>query len=347
MHQSIHLFERLPQIDARPAAANEGALSPVRSKPLVGLIRNSRSYHNGRGQNERGAVPSSEAEDVLVRVPERRSELIDILADFAARKVDFIAIDGGDGTVRDVLSCGAGFFGDSWPTIILLPHGKTNALALDLGLPTDWTLEKALAAIGNGNIERRQPLVITERDNDEAQVHGFIMGAGFFNRCIALGQRSHDLGAFNAAVVGVTTGWSLLQAFFGSKKNPWRRGTEMRVRDSDGNELEHFGGLPANERYMLFASTLERFPAGLTPFRGITATPRMAIIDNPNRGLLLRSLAFLRGTASAATYKRGGHISAGDGMEVDLSESFILDGEAFPAGNYRLSAGTKLSFVVP
>ena len=321
MHHSIHLFERLPQIDANlrdgsPAAANDGALSPVRGKPLVGLIRNSRSYHNGGGRNQRGEVPGSASEDVLVREPARRSELVDILADFAVRKVDCIAIDGGDGTVRDVLSCGAGIFGDSWPTLIILPHGKTNALALDLGIPADWTLENALAAIRQGNIERRQPLVITQRDNAEAQVRGFIMGAGVFNRCIALGQRSHDLGAFNAAVVGLTTGWSVLQAFFGGSGNPWRRGTQMRVRGGDGKDVEHLGGMPASERYLLFASTLEKFPAGLNPFRGVTDTLGVAVLDNPRRGLLLRIAALMRGTASPATHRRGAHVFGGDGAEI-------------------------------
>lgn len=352
MHQSIHLFERLPQIDANPresgfAAANDGTLSPVRAKPLVGLIRNSRSYHNGNGPNERGQVPQSATEDVIIATPARRSELAEILADFATRRVDCIAIDGGDGTVRDVLSCGAGIFGDSWPALIILPHGKTNALALDLGIPTDWTLEKALAAIRDGKIVRRQPLVITQRDNAEAQVRGFIMGAGVFNRCIALGQRSHDLGAFNAAVVGLTTGWSVLQAFFGGSGNPWRRGTRMSVRGEDGQNVEHLGGLPANERYLLFASTLEKFPAGLNPFRGINDTLRVAMLDNPDRGLLLRIGALMRGTSSKTTKQRGAHTFGSNSLELDLSESFILDGEAFPAGHYRLSAGAKLRFVVP
>ncbi len=352
MHNSIHFFERLPQIDANPldrgpAETNERDLSPVRAKPLVGLIRNRRSYHNGRGNNERGTVPHSEAEDVIVTTPGERSELAEILADFAARRVDCIAIDGGDGTVRDVLSCGAGIFGDIWPTVIILPHGKTNALALDLGLPADWTLEKALSSLREGNIVRRQPLVITQRDNTEAQVRGFIMGAGVFNRCIALGQRSHDLGAFNAAAVGVTTAWSVLQAFFGGSGNAWRLGTKMRVRTSDGEEVEHFGGLPANERYLLFASTLERFPAGLNPFRGVTDTLRVAMLDNPGRGLLLRIAALMRGTASTATRRRGAHVFGSEAFDVDLSDSFILDGEAFPAGQYRVSAGAKMRFVVP
>lgn len=345
MQGSIHLFDRLPQMSSGPLASNDGAISPVRSRPLVGVIRNVRSHRNGGGS---GASHSqSNVEDVIIAAPRERSEIAGILADFAQRRVDCIVIDGGDGTVRDVLTCGAGIYGDCWPTLVVLPHGKTNALALDLGIPTEWTLEDALSAICNGNVERRQPIVITQRDNSDAQVRGFIMGAGVFNRCIALGQRSHKLGAFNAAVVGLTTVWSVLQALFGSSGNPWRRGTAMRVRGRDGQDVDHLGGLPENERYLMFASTLEKFPAGLNPFRGITDTMRIALLDNPSRGLLLRIGALMRGTSSAATRQRGAHLFGGEAIDVDLSDSFILDGEAFPAGQYRLSAGAKLRFVVP
>lgn len=342
MQGSVHLFENLPQIDARPAAANNHALAAVRSNPLIGLIRNARSHRNASGGN--GGL---EPDGVIVTAPRRRDELPGILADFAARGVDCIAIDGGDGTVRDVLTCGAGVFGDSWPALIVLPNGKTNALAIDLGIPVGWSLDEALEAMRLGHVVRRQPIVITERGNPAAQVRGFIMGAGVFNRAIALGQRSHDLGAFNAAAVGVTLVWSVMQALFGGRNNPWRRGTTMRLRDGDGAELPHYGGLPANERYLMVASTLENFPIGIDPFRGITESLRVGVLDNPRRSLLLRIGALARGTASEATMRRGGHALGSEALDVDLSDSFILDGEAFPAGQYRLTAGAKLRFVVP
>lgn len=342
MHSTIHLFERLPQVDSPPQASNDHALSAVRSNPVVGLIRNARSHRNG-GDDDGGRDP----EGVIATAPGRRSELPSILRDFAARGVDCIAIDGGDGTVRDVLTCGAGIFGESWPTLILLPNGKTNALASDLGVPVGWSMEEALAAMRQGHAVIRQPIVISQRDNPDAQVRGFIMGAGVFNRAIALGQRSHDLGAFNAAAVGVTTAWTVLQALLGGSSNPWRRGSRMRLRDENGAELPHLGGLPANQRYLLLASTLERFPAGIDLFRGISQTLQVAVLDNPRRSVLLRMGALVRGTASEATMRRGVHLLGAETLDVDLADSFILDGEAFPAGQYRLSTGAKLRFVVP
>jgi hypothetical protein len=43
----------------------------------------------------------------------------------------------------------------------------------------------------------------------------------------------------------------------------------------------------------------------------------------------------------------GYHVIEADSLQIDLAERFILDGEAFPAGRYRLSLGPKLRFVVP
>ena len=343
MHGSIHLFERLPQVDEAPLAkAGDWAPVSVRSKPLVGLIRNQRSH-----RNESRTCRQDERDNVIVRCPRKRSELPAILADFAARQVDYIAIDGGDGTVRDVLTCGAGAFGDSWPELIVLPAGKTNALAYDLGIPADWTLEQALAAANKGKVVRRSPLVVSQRDNRRAQVRGFVLGGGAFTRAIALGQKSHDLGAFNAAVVGLTTLWSVTQALFGGTSNPWRRGTHMALASPEGAQLPHSGGLPRDERYLLFASTLRAFPAGLDPFRGISESLQIAVMDNASRGLLLRLVAIFRGRSSEATKARGFHAFGTEAIHLDIGESFIFDGEAFPAGQYSLSAGAKLRFVVP
>ena len=345
MHGSIHLFERLPQVDPFAAEADDARLPSARrgeDRPLVGLIRNARSYRNKAADTAEAAL-----EDVIVTTPEKRSELPGILERFAAERVDTIAIDGGDGTVRDVITCGAGIFGETWPRLIVLPNGKTNALAYDLGVPVGWSLTDALAAMRRGNHVRRRPLVISERDDASAQVRGFIMGTGIFNACVDLGQRSHDLGAFNSAAVAVTAGWSVLQALLGGEGNAWRQGSRMAVREGDGTPVPHLGGLPADERYLTLATTLESFPAGIDVYRGIDAPLKLAVMDNARRGLLLRIGALARGTASAATRSRGVHLLGGEAFEIDLSDTFILDGEAFPAGNYRLSAGRPLRFVVP
>ena len=342
MHGAIHLFDRLPQVDVADLPEQIRTAAPVRNEPLVGVIRNRHSHGNagsaGQYEGMKGVITAS---------PSRRSELHDIVADFAAKRVDYIAIDGGDGTVRDVLTCGAGIFGEAWPDLILLPSGKTNALAQDLGIAEDWTLADALAAAKRDSATMRCPLVVEQSDNESAQVRGFVLGAGTYTSAISLGQDAHNFGAFNAAAVGVTVIWSVLQAFFGRKDNTWRRGTRMRLRGKDGLDLAHSGGAPLDERYFMFASTLETFPVGLRPFKGITTPLRLAVFDNSRRRLLRHLPAIFRGNVSDATRAKGYHTHGLAEFDFDIADRFILDGEAFPPGSYRVSSGQRLRFIVP
>ena len=342
MHGAIHLFDSLPQVDAAGQQAVGPSVAPARKEPLVGLIRNPHS-HGNEGADAR----TEELQGVLVASPGKRSELFDILADFAAKGVDYIAIDGGDGTVRDVLTCGASAFGETWPTLILLPSGKTNALAHDLSIPDSWTLADALESARRDSAVIRRPLVVAQRDDANAQVRGFVLGAGAYTSAISLGQDAHNFGAFNAAAVGVTAVWSGLQAFFGGKNNPWRRGTRMRLRKKDGWEIEHAGGGAFSERYFMFASTLRNFPAGLRPFRDLDDEIRMAVFDNSRRRLLLRLPAIFRGNAGEGTRRKGFHTHGLDAFDFDIADRFILDGEAFPPGHYSVTAGPRLRFIVP
>lgn len=341
MHGTVHLFDRLPQV-SRPAASPSGATAPVRQIPLIGVIRNPRSH--------RQAVTPSEWSGrgtLLVETPRNRDELQDVLGRFAERRVDYIVVAGGDGTVRDVLTCGAGYFGESWPPLVVVPSGKTNALAVDLGLPARWTLEEALDAAAAGRVTQRRPLIVAQRDNADARVQGFVFGGGAYSAAIQLGQRAHDKGAFNNLAVGLTAIWALVQTLFGNARNIWRRGTPMRLWDADGRELPHSGFGRRDERHLVFASTLTRFPAGMRPFGKQPRGLHVAMIDSAHRSLLLRLPLIFRGLVSARMRRFGYHVIDVDALQLDIAERFILDGEAFPAGRYRLSLGPKLRFVVP
>ncbi len=342
MHGTVHLFDRLPQVTRPAVDPPSGAAAPVRQVPLIGVIRNPRS-HRDPGE----PLAWSGRATLLVETPRQRDELQGILARFAERRVDYIVVSGGDGTVRDVLTCGASHFGESWPPLIIVPNGKTNALAIDLGLPARWTLEDALDAAMAGRIEQRRPLVVAQRDNADARVQGFVFGAGAYSAAIQLGQRAHAKGAFNNVAVGVTAVWALLQTLFGSMGNVWRRGTAMRLWDRNGRELPHSGYGRRDERHLIFASTLTRFPAGMRPFGHSETSLQAAVIDKAHRGLLLRLPLIFRGLVSPKMRRFGYQVADAEDLKIDIADRFILDGEAFPAGRYRLSLGPKLRFVVP
>ncbi|MGN6497543.1 MAG: diacylglycerol/lipid kinase family protein, partial [Tsuneonella sp.] len=118
-------------------AATEPATSGT-ARPRVGVIHNPRSHRNKGLDGQVADRPG-----VLFALPEERGDLPGVLARYAAAGIDLLVINGGDGTVRDVLTAAVPVFGESWPAIAVLPMGKTNALNVDLGAPRDWTLAGA------------------------------------------------------------------------------------------------------------------------------------------------------------------------------------------------------------
>jgi len=189
VHGSIHTFETLPifgELGRRDGARTVRPVRRGRAVPLVGIVRNPRSHRN------KGVSPEmADCSNILTQTPRTREELHGTLSEFARRGVDYLVVDGGDGTVRDVLSAGADIFGDDWPTFIVLPKGKTNALAVDLGLPNRWSLAEALSSAHRGKTIARSPLRISPADGTARCVQGFILGTGVFSIATEAGQEAH------------------------------------------------------------------------------------------------------------------------------------------------------------
>ncbi len=305
------------------------------------MIFNPRSHRNRKLRDAAEALPNA-----IVASPAKRGELGAVLAGFVENGVQCIAISGGDGTVRDVLTAGMPVFGDNWPPIAVVPSGKTNALNLDLGAPKHWTLAEAIEALGDGRRVVRRPVVVRDLTGG-GELVGFVFGAGLFTVAVNAGQDAHRLGAFNGLAVVATAVWGLGQGFFGSDRNLWRRGAPMRIRTGlDDNELPRSDRGDPARRTMLLASTLEGFAFGMKPY-GTRSGLKLAVMDHPRRRLLAVVPAIAWGWDSPWLQTVGLHRCATDRILLDLGDRFILDGEAFPAGSYELTPGPALSFVVP
>lgn len=313
------------------------------------MIRNPRSHRNSGHPAEMADRPN-----VLIETPQTRAELCVVLAEFARRRIDLLAVDGGDGTVRDVLTCGVSVFGDNWPRLIVLPKGKTNALAVDLGLPNHWSLSEALeAATAGRTIERRPISVDLPPGSDDGshpghRVLGFILGGGVFTLSSETAQKAHGLGAFNAFAVGLTIAWTVLQTIFAGATNPFRRGTDMELRlGPNAQPLPISKHGRAGRRFFLLISTLTVFPPGITPYGRQRKGMKLLVIDAALRRLFPLFPLFVMGGNDRMARANGIHRTSTDVIELDLSDRFILDGEYFPAGHYHLTEGPRLRFVVP
>ncbi|CCA91093.1 MULTISPECIES: diacylglycerol kinase family protein [unclassified Novosphingobium] len=347
MYGSIYEFESLPSFGKQGSEGHSRSSSRVRrgrAVPLVGIVRNPRSHRN------KGIAPEmADCSNILTETPRTREDLHHTLAEFARRGIDYLVVDGGDGTVRDVLTCGADIFGNDWPTLMILPKGKTNALTVDLGLPNHWSLAEALAAAQNGNTVTRRPLRVSPADGSGGCIQGFIFGTGTFSLATEAGQEAHRRGAFNSFAVGISILWAVIQALFGGAGNPWRACTPTRLVDRfTGRALPRTGPGRDDERLMTFATTFEKFPLGARPF-GSNVPPgmKLAVVDWPVRWVIMLVPAMLFGFYGRFLKRAGVHRFCASDVDIDLGGTFILDGEAFPAGRYILDEGPQLTFVVP
>lgn len=346
VYGTIYEFDALPHAGKQNARRTNPArpTSRGRAVPLVGIIRNPRSHRN------KGHAPEMEdCSNILNEAPRTRPELVRVLQNFAQRGIDYLAIDGGDGTVRDVLTCGAEIFGDQWPRIMVLPKGKTNALAIDLGLPCHWSLTDAMAAAKKGNTVARRPLRIASRDGRGIAVQGFVLGTGAFALATEAGQEAHKRGAFNSFAVGLSIASAVVHTLFGRKGNPWRACVPTRIVDRDtGRDLPYHGPGRSDQRFMTIATTFERFPLGARPFGSTPVSGlKLAVIDWPVRWIMALMPAIMFGLWGRFLEKRGAHRVAAQAINFKIGGTFILDGEAFPAGDYVIDEGPQLVFVVP
>jgi hypothetical protein len=326
--------ERAGEVVPFPRASALRELDQVQ----VGVISNPRSRRNRQGNpvHRRGGATA----DMLVCEPATKDELTAALAEFKARGVGLIVVDGGDGTVRDVLSAAMPVFGAALPPIAVIPSGKTNALALDLGIPWDWSAGAAQLALGDGRFTTRAPVEITGEDG--VTLSGFLFGAGAFVRATDLAQRTHNVGAFGGVAVGLSLSLAIAQTMFAGANNAWRAGDRIGITDlGDGTAAEH-------DLYLLFGSTLRRLPIGLRPLGGEADGLNILAVEAPPRLLPLAVPAILAGREGGWLARAGyHHRHDARPTRLHLPGGFVLDGERYAPGSYEVRAGTPITFVTP
>jgi hypothetical protein len=312
-------------------AVRPGTLAPEPSR--VGIIGNPRSRRN----RNVSFLRKSEGE-VLTYAPSSQGELAETLADLAARNVELLVVDGGDGTVRDVLTAAPAAFGSGLPPVAVIPSGKTNALAIDLGVPAHWTVNDARSALASGRIVERSPIEIKREDG--TTLRGFLFGAGGFVRATELAQSTHAIGAFGGVAVGLSILGALAQTAFGSHDNPWRAGTRMQTVDlQDGTVL-------TDDLYLLLGSTLRRLPLGVRPLGANDQGLNLLAVEAPPRLLALAAPAILAGREGGWLERAGYHhrhdVSA---FQLRLEGGFVLDGETYAAETVTIRTGAPVRFV--
>lgn len=301
----------------------------------IGVVRNPKSHGN------RAHPPGPAPEGVRLVEPFGRDALRAELETFAHEGLDLLVIDGGDGTVRDVISLLPHTFGEQLPLLAVLPSGKTNVLAIDLGAPNDWRLEEVLIAARQvePRIKERPPLRISWADGHRPCLQGFFFGVGAPVKATNLAQKTHKVGLFHNVAVAVTIATATLGALFGGARDEWREGVPARLT-LDGEAQ------PGGERFAVVATALKRLPFGLKPFGAPREGLKLLDVDAPPRRLLKAVPLVLSGKAEPKLEGMGYRRRDPSQIGLGGGAPFVLDGETFEGGDLTIGLGPSLRFLV-
>lgn len=246
-----------------------------------------------------------------------------------------IVINGGDGTVQAALTelYSGGHFGGSPPPVAVLPNGKTNLIALDLGAEGDplKALERVVELVGSGRLEDHvieRQLISLDSGGEARPVLGMFLGGAYLadvmlycrNRIYPLGL-PNGLSHFLAAVLGL---FSIIFGLGGGRLPP--KPEPMTVSLVRQGEFK-------GKFSLLIVTTLEKLLLSIRTSDGGGTNGHMKLLATDSSvGALFRMLgATWRGTLGQKELE-GVHFQQGDEIRIEGERSnVILDGEIFEA----------------
>ena len=243
-----------------------------------------------------------------------------------------LVINGGDGTVQSTLTelYHGGAFGAAPPPVAVLPNGKTNLIALDLGAVGDpiEALERVIE-IALGPIEEhivtRELIALSGGEDERPPVLGmFLGGAGLADSMLYCRNKIYPLGLPNWLSHVLTLLALLLSLVLGMRAAflPPRPSAVKVSLIRQGQIQGHFSLLIVTTlRKMLFGSSV--LPQG--------GALQLMVVDQHPMALLRAVVASVLGRLGQGALT-GVHVQRGDEIRIESDRSsVILDGEIFQA----------------
>ena len=319
------------------------------AKPRIALLSNPKSTGN-LAQLPRIRAFCADHPDIFHYEVERASQIGDAMRTIARIEPAVLAVNGGDGTVQAALTelHNGGHFAKGAPPVAVLPSGKTNLIALDLGWQGDPVealgklLEIARADLAP-HLVARELIALSGGESGIKPVIGmFLGGAGLADIMLYCRERVYPLGLPNGVSHFITAIAVVLRQVIGLRASflpPEPRQLSVSVR-REGAITGRFA--------FLFVTTLEKLL--LSSELGSTGKGRLKFVAVEQRPVsLLRAFAASLVGRLGRTKLAGVHVEEADEIAIEGEESqVILDGETFRAGLGKpilLRPAQPLSFV--
>ena len=267
-----------------------------------------------------------------------------VLKMLCEQKIDLLAIDGGDGTVCEIVTHLLDIFVDRLPLLAILPHGDSNAIARNIGCVTDFQALEALTVKPLEtlrNQSREVPLLHIEFTQDKMHRRGFIVGWGAYCEATKLAmQKTRLYGSLHVLHTVFAVLWQALYTPWGKAM---RNGVEMDLALDQHPPV-------SGRRFMGMATTLKgRLAAGLDPFFGEGYGPlRWLDIDAPARRLWLAAPLLLLRRPAKWMPKAGYRSGRSHQIVLRFEGDIVVDGDLFAtryASPLVLSATERVKFI--
>ncbi|HEY4071106.1 MAG TPA: acylglycerol kinase family protein [Sphingomicrobium sp.] len=334
-----------------PAEEPAEAAHPCHKRPpRIALLSNPKSTGN-LAQLPRIREFCDSHPDVFHYEVEQASQIGDAMRIIARVRPKVLVINGGDGTVQATLTelYNGGHFEGEAPPVAVLPSGKTNLIAVDLGALGDpvETLERLIELaradqLANYTVARQLIALRLPGAEDRPMIGMFLGGAGLAETMLYCRHKIYPLGLPNSVSHALTFLAYVAQLVLKLKASflPSRATTTELVMPTRDRISGRFA--------FLAVTTLNRVLLSNT--MGGEGHGRLKVVAIEERaGTVLRALAAGLTGGYKGKKMRGIHFEEVDEVTIEGENShLILDGETFRAesGNpIHLMPAQPLSFV--
>jgi hypothetical protein len=318
------------------------------SRPRIALLSNPKSTGN-IAQLSRIREYCAEHPDIFHYEVERAEQIGDGMRTIARVRPKMLIINGGDGTVQAALTeiHNGDHFEDEPPPVAVLPNGKTNLIAIDLGSHGDpiHALERLVTLAQSDlspHIVARELIALRCDPTSHPVIGMFLGGAGLADTMLYCRDKIYPLGLPNGMAHAITALALLTRMFLRLKASflpPEPTLLQVSLRPEDR----------ISGRFALFAvTTLEKMLLASELNGSGRGRLKLVAVEERPFSLLRAFLANLLGELGRNRFP-GVHIEESDEISIEgENTNLILDGEMFRTRIGQpivLSPAQPLSFV--
>lgn len=267
-------------------------------------------------------------------------EIPEALKMIASVKPAVLVINGGDGTVQATLTelYHARPFGDALPPVAVLPNGKTNLIAADLGAEGDPL--KALARIVEiaggdvaAHVVKRRLIALSDGRGNRPVLGMFLGAAGLLSALLFCRNKIYPLGLSNKISHVLAAIATLTGVLIGGKS------ALSPVRSEPLKVTVEGVGIYEGRFFVLLVTTLEKLLLGVRPKETETASGgalKLMCLEQNRMSILRTAFSMLLMRKSEVEETPGLHLDGSSEIRIEGRDpAVLLDGEIYKAAPGR------------